>query len=105
VLELMCSMLGFTDDDRAKLSASRKQQGWREISLASDATLAPGSAASAAKQSLTDSWVHFLQQQIEAEAAGGGGGSGSGAGGAPPPLDPFRLLQQQQQQQQQAPIL
>ena len=78
----MGSMLGFSEEDRAKISASRQRQGWRDISLASDATLQGGGGGGGAgvKQSLTDSWVDFLQQQIEADAAGrGADGAGAGA--------------------------
>lgn len=81
VLDLMCSMLGFSPTDRQKIAESRRRQGWRDISLASDAQLPPGSAA-AAKQSLADSWVDFLQQQIEADAAAAGTAAPSPAAGA-----------------------
>lgn len=88
VLDLMGSMLGFTPEDRAKIAESRRRQGWRDISLASDVALSGGSAAAGGKQSLTDSWVDFLQQQIEADAAADGvaskvsGGHGASSGGA-----------------------
>lgn len=75
----MQSMLGFTPDDRAKIAESRKRQGWREISLASDVQ-APGGGQAGTKASLADSWVDFLQQQLEADAAAGAGGA---AGAAP----------------------
>lgn len=87
VLDLMGSMLGFTPDDRAKIAESRRRQGWRDISLASDATLAHGGGGgAAAKASLADSWVDFLEHQMQADAAdaaGGGGGSAGGGGGTP----------------------
>lgn len=79
VLDLMQSMLGFTPEDRAKIAESRKRQGWREISLASDVQ-APGGGQAGTKASLADSWVDFLQQQLEADAAAGAGGA---AGAAP----------------------
>lgn len=100
----MCSMLGFTPEERAKIGESRRRQGWRDISLASDATLPPGQAA--AKQSLADSWVDFLQRQIEAEAAGaadGGGGVASGASAAS--AVPAASAPGQQPQQPAPPIL
>lgn len=82
VLDLMQSMLGFTAEDRAKIAESRRRQGWREISLASDVA-APGGGPPGGKASLADSWVDFLQQQIEADAAAAGGGKPAGAGAAP----------------------
>ena len=90
VLDLMCSMLNFTPQDRAKIAESRRRQGWRDISLASDATLQGGSGGGAGgKQSLADSWVDFLQQQMEADAAAHGKGGSSSAAGTPrPPLSP-----------------
>lgn len=72
----MGSMLGFTAEDRAKIGESRRRQGWRDISLASDVSLAGGGGGGGGGQkgSLTDQWVDFLQAQIEADAAAGGGG-------------------------------
>ena len=88
----MGSMLGFTPEDKAKIAESRRRQGWRDISLASDVTLqGGGGAAAGGKQSLTDSWVDFLQQQIEADAAAGaaagkdGGGTAVSSSEAPAP--------------------
>ena len=79
----MGSMLGFTEEDRAKIIASRQRQGWRDISLASDVTLQGGAGGvGSTKQSRTDSWGDFLQQQIEADAAGRGADSGGAGGGA-----------------------
>jgi hypothetical protein len=81
VLDLMCSMLGFSPADRQKIAESRRRQGWRDISLASDAQLPHGSGA-AAKQSLADSWVDFLQRQIEADAAAAGAAAPGAAAAA-----------------------
>lgn len=78
----MQSMLGFSPDDRAKIAESRRRQGWREISLASDVA-PPGGGQAGGKASLADSWVDFLQQQIEADAAAAGGGKPAAAGPAP----------------------
>ncbi len=89
VLDLMGSMLGFTPEDKAKIAESRRRQGWRDISLASDVTLQGGAPLAGGKQSLTDSWIDFLQKQIEADAAAdaaagkAGGGAGSGGSNAP----------------------
>ena len=75
----MQSMLGFSTEDRAKIAESRRRQGWREISLASDVT-PPAGGQPGGKASLADSWVDFLQRQIEADAAAAGGGAAAGAG-------------------------
>lgn len=82
-------MLGFSPEDRAKIGEARRRQGWRDISLASDVQLPAGAGGAAAKQSLADSWVDFLQQQIEADSAAAAAaaavGSGSSGPAAPPP--------------------
>jgi hypothetical protein len=100
----MGSMLGFTEEDRAKISASRQRQGWRDISLASDVTLqGGGGAGGGGKQSLTDSWVDFLQQQIEADAAGRGADSaGTGASSYSPGAGACSSLSSGPSQQQPA---
>ncbi len=77
----MQSMLGFTPEDRAKIAESRRRQGWREISLASDVQ-PPAGGQAGGKGSLADSWIDFLQQQLDADAAAAGGAAAS-AGAAP----------------------
>lgn len=79
----MQSMLGFTPEDRAKIAESRRRQGWREISLASDVR-PPAGGQAGAKASLADSWVDFLQQQLDADAAVAGGAAAGAAAGAAP---------------------
>lgn len=69
MLDLMCSMLGFGEEDKAKISESRRRQGWRDISLASDVQLPPGAAGAKGGPSLSDAWQAFLEEQVNAEAS------------------------------------
>lgn len=102
VLDLMGSMLGFSPEDRAKIVESRRQQGWRDISLSSDVQLAGGAARPAGKQSLADSWIDFLETQLQAEAdaaaqrSGGGAAFPLAAGGAGTPTASAAQEQQHQ---------
>lgn len=84
----MGSMLGFSAEDRAKIGEARRRQGWRDISLASDVQLPAGAGGAGGKQSLADSWVDFLEQQMAADSAAAAASAGGGGSGAAAPLAP-----------------
>eukprot|EP00887_Chlorella_sp_A99_P007773 scaffold20.g7773.t1 len=63
VLDLMASMLSFTEEEKARIQASQRRRGGRKAtSLASDVQHANGGAPA----SLADAWLDFLEEAAAA---------------------------------------
>lgn len=78
VLDLMAGMLGFTEEEKARVTAAARKRRGGAVSLAADVAGGASSAGAGVGggASLADAWLSFLEGEAEADGGGSTGGSG-----------------------------